>query len=46
MGQPAAIEQALADWMERHGYEKSASFGSGFATGYTVSLGSVTFGRG
>jgi hypothetical protein len=44
IGQPAAIEAALAGWMDRHGYEKSATFG-GFATGYTVSLGPVTFDR-
>ncbi len=44
-GQPAAVERALADWMERHGYEKAAPFGNSFATGYSVSLGSITYGR-
>jgi hypothetical protein len=44
-GQPAAVETALADWMERYGYEKAPAFGATFGTGYSVSLGSVTFGK-
>jgi len=45
LGQPAAVEAALADWMERYGYEKAPAFGGTFGTGYSVNLGSVTFGR-
>jgi hypothetical protein len=45
LGQPAAVEAALADWMERHGYEKAPAFGGTFATSYSVSLGSMTFDR-
>lgn len=44
LGQPAAVEQALADWMERYDYPKSPAFG-GFSTGYSVSLGTVTYGK-
>ncbi len=44
-GQPAAVEQALGDWMAQHGYEKAPSFGATATTGYSVSLGSMTFDR-